>query len=128
MGYRPKRKIYNLDFAGTEHEGLQVSVRGLTIGEELELNTGATGELVIRTLATILQSWNVEDDQGRPVPATFEGVCTQDGSLIGAILDAVRQANSEVPAPLPETSPSGGTSPTPPIPMTPIDGSGSLAS
>lgn len=128
MGYRPKLKIYNLDFAGTEYEGLQVSVRGMTVGEELELDTKATGDLVIRSLANILQSWNVEDGQGQPVPATFEGVCTQQGPMILAILNAVRQANSGVPDPLPETSPSGGTSPAPPIPMTPVPESESLAS
>jgi hypothetical protein len=121
MGYRPKRRIYNLNFAGTEYEGLEVAARGMTVGEELELDgQDLTGDLIVRALANRLISWNVEDDNGEPVPTTFEGVCTQDGAMILAILNAVRQANSGVPDPLPETSPSGETSPAPPIPMAPL--------
>ena len=118
MGFRPKRRVYNLDFTGTDYEGLQVSVRGFTVGEELDLDDkDMTGPLIVQTLVTRLISWNVEDDQGQPVPTTHEGVCTQDSAMVGAIISALRQATSGVPAPLPETSPSGETSPAPPIPM-----------
>jgi len=118
MGYRPPRKIYNLDFTGTDYEGLQVALRGFTVGEELDLDDkDMTGPLIVETLVARLVSWNVEDDQGQPVPATHEGVRSQDSVMIGAIISALREATSGVPAPLPETSPSGETSPAPPIPM-----------
>ena len=121
MGYRPKRRIYNLNFAGTEYEGLEVTARGLTVGEELELDgADLTSDQVIRALVQRLVSWNVEDDREQPVPTTFEGVCTQDGAMVLAIMNALRQANSGVPAPLPQPSPSGETSPAPPIPMAPL--------
>jgi hypothetical protein len=121
VGYRPKRKIYNLDFAGTDYEGLHASLRGFTVGEELEIDaTEFSGDLLVRTLAARLISWNVEDDNGNPVPATFEGVCTQDSAMVMAILSALRQANSGVPDPLPQPSPSGETSLAPPIPMAPL--------
>lgn len=124
MGYRPKRKIFALNFAGTEWDGLEASVRGLTVGEELELNdTEFTPDTVVRALVQRLVSWNVEDDQGQPVPTTFEGVCTQDGGMVLAILNALRQANSGVSDPLPSGSPSGEPSPEASIPMAPLSAS-----
>ncbi|MFI8301571.1 hypothetical protein ACIGCZ_37315 [Streptomyces nigra] len=121
MGYRPKRRVYALDFTGTDWEGLEVSMRGMTVGEELDLaGNDISAALIVEELTKRLISWNVEDEEGRPVPTTMDGVRTQDGAMILAILDALRQANSGVPAPLPETSPSGETSPAPPIPMAPL--------
>ena len=120
MGYRPKRRILALDFTGTEHDGLQASVRGLTVGEELELNDMEwTPQNVVKALVQRLVSWNVEDENG-PVPTTFDGVCTQDGDMVLAILNALRQANSGVSDPLPNGSPSGGPSPEASIPMAPL--------
>lgn len=124
MGYKPKRKIYELDFAGTLHEGLKVSMRGTTVGEELELDalrgTEGSARRMFEVMTGLLVEWNVEDEHGRPVPATFDGVCTQDSDMISAILDALRQASSGVPDPLPQASPSGETSPAPTIPMAPL--------
>ena len=120
MGYRPKPRMYALDFTGTEYEGLEATVRGLTLGEELELNeTEMTGDRVVKALVQRLVSWNVEDETGAPVPTTYEGVCTQDGSMVLAILNALRQVNSGVPDPLPQSSPSGEPSPVASIPMEP---------
>ncbi|MEW2420436.1 hypothetical protein AB0911_07820 [Streptomyces nigra] len=123
MGYKPKRKIYSLDFAGTEHEGLEVRMRGLTVGEELELDDlrgkDGGGRKVFELMTGLLIDWNVEDDHG-PVPATFDGVCTQDSKFILDILTALQEAASGVPDPLPQTSPSGETSPAPHIPMAPL--------
>ncbi|WP_370665402.1 hypothetical protein [Streptomyces sp. IBSBF 2507] len=120
MGYRPKRRILALDFTGTEHDGLEASVRGLTVGEELELNEMEwTPQNIVKALVQRLVSWNVEDENG-PVPTTFEGVCTQDGDMVLAILNALRQANSGVSDPLPSGSPSGGPSPEASIPMAPL--------
>ena len=121
MGYRPKRRVYALDFTGTEYEGLQASVRGMTVAEELELDgVDMDADLIVKTLVKRLVSWNVEDDQGQPVPTTYEGVCTQDVAMILAMLDAVRKANSGVSDPLPQSSPSGEPSPVASIPMEPL--------
>lgn len=121
MGYRPKRKIYTLDFSGTDYEGLQVTVRGLTVAEELELDgQEASSDLIIKRLVSRLISWNVEDDKGQPVPTTHDGVCTQDVAMVLAILDALRTANSGVPAPLPNGSPAGEPSAVASIPTEPL--------
>jgi hypothetical protein len=124
MGYRPKRKIYKLDFSGTDYEGLEASVRGMTVGEELELDGAEmSSDLLVKTLVERLESWNVEDDNGAPVPTTFEGVCSQDVSMVLAIISAVRQAVSGVSGPLPQSSPSGEPSPVASIPMEPLSAS-----
>jgi hypothetical protein len=124
MGYKPKRKIITLDFEGTKHDGLEVTMRGLTVGEELELDDlrgkEGIGRRIFEMMAGLLHEWNVEDDQGQPVPATFEGVCTQDATFIQEILDALQGSQSEVSDPLPQSSPSGEPSPVASIPMEPL--------
>jgi hypothetical protein len=126
MGFRPPRKIYNLDFTGTDYEGLTVKMRGFTVGEELELDDlrtqkGGGGERqYYQMLAEILVEWNVDDEYGAPVPTTFDGVCTQDSVMVGAILDSLRKATSGVSDPLPQSSPSGEPSPVVSIPMEPL--------
>ncbi|MFJ8146553.1 hypothetical protein ACIQ6R_16000 [Streptomyces sp. NPDC096048] len=123
MGYRPKRRIFELDFTGTEWEGLEASMRGLTVGEELEFyqlrNKEGSGPEFFTLLTRLLVSWNVEDDEGQPVPCTFEGVCSQDTAMVSAILDAGQKAASGVSDPLPQSSPDGEPSPAVPIPMAP---------
>ncbi|MFG2269142.1 hypothetical protein ACGFNY_05130 [Streptomyces chartreusis] len=121
MGFRPPRKTYTLDFTGTDYDGLEVKVRGFTVGEELELDDAEfSGDLLVKTIASRLISWNVEDEKGEPVPATFEGICTQETAMVLAILDALRRANSGVSAPLPNGSPTGGPTPVVSIPMAPL--------
>lgn len=115
MGYRPPRKIYKLDFAGTEYEGLEVSMRGVTVGEELEQEsrrgTPGFGRYIFDLMASLLVEWNVEDDNGEPVPATRDGVLTQDSTMVQSILEALQAAVSGVPDPLPQSLPSGEPSP-----------------
>jgi hypothetical protein len=127
MGYKPKRKLITLDFEGTKHDGLEVTMRGLTVGEELELDDmrgkDSNGRRIFEMMAGLLHEWNVEDENGQPVPATFEGVCTQDSVFIMEILDALQTANSGVSDPLPESSPSGEPSPVASIPMEPLSAS-----
>lgn len=104
MGFQRKRKVYNLDFEGTEYDGLQVKVRGLTTGEYLELVSlsGPTAEGdkevdgMIRMFASHLVSWNLEDEKG-PVPPTYEGVKDNDFTMNTAIVGAWTQALSGVP-------------------------------
>lgn len=116
MGFKPKRKIYTLDFEDPEFEGLEVKIRGLNTGQVLDLDTaredGSDEAIrgVLELFAGALVEWNVEDDQERPVPADIGGVRTQDLAFNMAIIDAWQQAMVGVPAPLDE--PSTGTEPS----------------
>ncbi|MCX4778175.1 hypothetical protein [Streptomyces sp. NBC_01264] len=124
MGYKPKRKIYNLDFAGTDHEGLQVSIRGLNTGQYMDLfeakaeaEAGGETNNLLTIMASRLVSWNVEDDDDQLVPPTLDGIKTQDLDLNLAIVNAWTTAMAGVPAPLEQPSTSGGSSLEASIPM-----------
>ena len=106
MAFKRKRKIYHLDFEGTEYEGLEVKVRGLTTGEYLEivsLSAPATEgdqetETMLRMFADHLTFWNLEDEvSGEPVPTTYEGVITNDFVMNMYIINAWTRALATVP-------------------------------
>jgi len=132
-GFRRKRKVYKLDFTGTEYEGLEVKVSGLTTGEFLDLIrvTGSTGKEadsdatleMLQMLAKHLISWNLLDEDEKPVPTTFDGMKTSDLALNMLIVDAWTTAVSGVSAPLEKPLISGETSPVESIPMEALSGS-----
>lgn len=94
-GYRRQSKVYKLVFADPEMDGLIVRVRSIRIGELRELTElaqvdtshvtpedAAKLDRLFEVFADALISWNVEDDQGAEVPATLEGVSSQDGDFV----------------------------------------------
>lgn len=114
MGFTRKRKIYKLDFSGTEYDGLVVKVGGLTTGEYLDFVTltatvdedeNQTGSMVTM-LADHLKSWNLEED-GEPVPCTLEGLRANDLQMNMAIIRAWTTAMSGVPEETEKKSDSG---------------------
>jgi hypothetical protein len=113
MGYRPKRKIFNLDFTGTEYDGLEVTVRGVSTGQALDIDTAQNDSsdegmrTMLELLAAQLIDWNVEDDDGQPVPANLDGIRAQEIALNLAIINAWQTAMAGVPAPLESGSTSG---------------------
>ncbi len=95
MGFQRKRKMYKLDFEGTEWDGLVVKLGGLTTGEYLDFVSvaGPTDDgdnqtaQMIQMLADHLMSWNLEDD-GEPIPTTLEGLKSNDIQMNMAIVHA----------------------------------------
>lgn len=116
MSFKRKRKIYNLDFEGTEYDGLMVKVRGLTTGEYLDLisltapedeGSKETEEL-LKLFASHLLSWNLEDDETEDaVPTTYEGVRSNDFAMNMAIVNAWTAALVSVPEKTEKKSDSG---------------------
>ncbi|MFD6035719.1 hypothetical protein ACFWHF_14430 [Streptomyces griseoincarnatus] len=124
MGFQKRRKTYVIEFTDPELEGFEVRMRGLSIGEVLEIqkleevskeNLQALNKLLEFTAAHI-ESWNLEED-GVPVPVSLEELKGLDMPVISALLDGWTKAVSDVPDPLDEPAPSGGTSEAPSIPM-----------
>ncbi|BBC35294.1 hypothetical protein SGFS_065880 [Streptomyces graminofaciens] len=113
MGYKPRRKIYTLAFEGEEYEGLEVKIRGLNTGQVMDIDAaradGGDSAIVamLQLMAEQLVEWNVEDDEGQPVPTTFEGVRSLDIDFNWAVIDAWQNAAAGVPAPLESGSTSG---------------------
>ncbi|MFE4716863.1 hypothetical protein ACFRLW_10480 [Streptomyces sp. NPDC056728] len=122
MGYRPKKKIYNLVFDDPEMEGLEVKIKGLNTGQMLSLDqaTDDGGEEAILTMLALyaeqLIEWNVEDDDG-PVSPTLEAIHEQDLDFNMAVINAWKAAVAGVPAPLESSSPDGVPSLEASIPM-----------
>jgi len=133
MGYTPKRRVFRLRFEDEEYDGLVVKVRSTSVGRLLEFMgflamdtddlTPADVEKItglFEAFAEVLAEWNVETEDGEPVPATLDGVRTQDADFVMAIMRVWFQAVTQPPAPLPATSSAGGPSAVPPLPMEPL--------
>lgn len=129
MSFKRKRKVYVLDFDGTEYEGLEVKVRGLATGRWLELVSlsapGVEGdketEGMLRMFAEHLVSWNLTDDEDgveKAVPTTYEGVIANDFVMNMFIVNAWTNALASVPSNLEKKSNSGESAPVELIPTT----------
>lgn len=122
MGYRPKKKIYNLVFDDPEMQGLEVKIKGLNTGQMLALDKASddAGEEAILTMLALyaeqIIEWNVEDDDG-PVAPTLEAIHEQDLDFNMAVINAWKRAVAGVPAPLESSSPVGAPSLEASIPM-----------
>jgi hypothetical protein len=94
MGFRPKRELYKLDFTGTEYEGLEVTARGVPLAVMLDMLTAMTAQepsalqQMAATFGYALESWNVEDEDGQPVPADADGLMSQGSPFFLAVTKA----------------------------------------
>ena len=133
MGYTPKRRVFRLLFEDEEYDGLVVKVRSTSVGRLLEFMgflamdtdelTPADVEKItglFEAFAEVLVEWNVQEEDGQAVPATLDGVRTQDAPFVMAIMRVWFQAVTTAPAPLPATSSDGAPSAVPPLPMEPL--------
>lgn len=121
MGYVPKKRTYDLDFTGTDYEGLEITVRDMTTDELISMPSSTTHEALVAAFAGQLVAWNVETEDGTPVPPTPENVRSQDRSMNQIVIERWLDALNGVPSgPLPQPSPDGGPSPEVTIPMEPL--------
>ncbi len=127
MGFRKKTKPVILTFAGDpDLDGLEVHVRGKSLGEYLEIigltESDIDGPALVRQLeefAKSLISWNLEEEEdGSPVPATRDAVFALDKDMALKIATRwMERLEGVVDTPLPESSPAGEPSPVASIPM-----------
>jgi hypothetical protein len=126
-GYEPPGTGHVLDFSETDLAGLEVTMGPLTLGAMLEMDelseaidagaaTPEQSRTFFRTFAGSLESWNVTS-KGQPVPATFDGLLTQDAAFVLKILHAWQANVTSAPPPLPSASPAGGSPPEASLPM-----------
>lgn len=128
MGYKPKRTVYQLTFEDPDLEGLEVTTRRMSLQgfrdfiemfEEVQSLKGAAPgnkaamaivDQFIAAFARVLVSWNVEDDDDRPVPPTAAAVAALDLDFVVQLTEAWITGMVQAPPPLPGGSSSGGTS------------------
>lgn len=126
---RYRRPPLRLEFEG-DLAGLAVTCRRPTIGDVLDLEAAADREALAADLVAgiahlcdvlgrLLVDWNLDDDDGTPVPATGDGLRGQDMGLIRAILAGIL-ASTRAPRPLPPPSSDGDPPQVASLPMDPL--------
>src|SRR5690349_8399148 len=98
MGFRKQSTVYRLVFEDPSLEGLEVLARSLPLKDFLAINkmsaqaaeNAAKGaeqsELMLKKFSEALISWNLEDDNGKPVPPTYAGLISQEMSFATQIM------------------------------------------
>lgn len=118
-GHRPGFKIpartLNVDFEGGDYEGayvklkLDASLRTVFHFQELGV-AGDIEPLLMEFGEGILEEWNLEDEGGKPIPATAEGLMELPSDFGMMLVEKWTEAiQGRVPAPLVETSPDTDT-------------------
>lgn len=122
MGQGFKRKTYKLKWPeGHQLHGLEVVTKGLSLEKTFELasmakgigaEAGTDGKVkiageLIAGFAPRLVSWNLEEEDGTPVPTTPEAIAEQDMPLVLGVITDWIDAVSSVDIPLASGSKSG---------------------
>ncbi len=121
MGYVRERRNYRLVFEDDEYDGLEVVARSASVAAYRRIaelastpfSSPPSAEDLIeidnlyQAFAAQLVSWNLEEEDGTPVPATLAGLQDQDLPFAMAIILAWMNAVAGVSPPLPDTSSSG---------------------
>lgn len=129
MGFK-RKNTFPLDFEGTELEGLTVQCRrpsldALACAAEMQgvPMSPTTFRTLVRHFADGLVSWDLEDDNDQPIPATYEELIKQDEDFLSCLLDAWFPAVKGVDGNLGDGSSSGDPSLEASIPMEPLSAS-----
>ena len=126
MGYKPKLKTYLVQFAEDhEYHGAEARLSGMTYGEWEQVTglDGGEGEKSgadsVRRFVDHLISWNLEAEDGSPLPMTLDAIKAIDHNLVAALNNAWIQTLIGVhdADPLPDSSPSGEPSLVESVPM-----------
>lgn len=129
MGYRKEAKVYRLVWdPSTDYSGLEVCMKSVPIGEFLKIAELKAMEdrddrdiaEMFEIFAKALKSWNLEEEDGTPVPATLAGVYEQELDFILAIVMRWAGALAGVTESLGKDSTSGVTFPEASLPMDPL--------
>lgn len=116
MGFKHQAKVYRLVFDDPALNGLEVKARSLSIGE---LNDDEVR--VFESFAKALVSWNLEDEDGNPLPATLEAIESYpDAEFMTTLVSAWVNAITGVDKDLGKDSTSGKSFPEDTIPMEPL--------
>lgn len=130
--YTRKRKTYVLRFDDPELEDLEVRARSVSFGRFLDLlklaavlddDAAVDGEAVAAAeglfsgFAEALESWNLDDEDGTEVPATLDGLRSQDADFVMPMVMSWLDAVGAVDAPLGNGSNGGKRSLEAGIPM-----------
>ena len=111
MGFKLPQRKANLVFEGGDFEGAEVKVTldqplGMLIeAQALQESNDVNG--LCRFIAGILVSWNLEDKDDKPIPATEKGLHEVYPAFVDALVTAWVEAQTGVPEKKDEKSKDG---------------------
>lgn len=129
------RSTLLLKFDDPEFEGFEVRSRRLSIDSLLTISELQSIDLrdteaakvafvdLTKELATVLTSWNLEDEAGAAVPLNADTLAVQDFRMVFAIAGGLLDASAGVSPPLSPPSNGGEPSVEASIPMETLSGS-----
>jgi len=108
-GFRPPEKTARVTFAGTDYDGAEIQVLlSVSFGQFIDLREAAQGEdqegMARLFGENVLMAWNLEDRDGKPIPANGDGMLAIPLALTNLVVQHWVEAVAGVPAPLSETS------------------------
>lgn len=123
MGFKPQSKPLHLTFSDPEFEGLEISMRRVTVGQYRHIlkvredvdEADAVDEMLTLFVSSV-HSWNLEDDQGATLPHTVDALNDLDYAFVDAVVETWMSELGGNSTPLPESSPAGEQSPVASIP------------
>ena len=149
-GFKPKRRVFVLEFEDDDLAGFVVKARSVTLGEYMEFvemaaDAGALREKSIdlsdaqgamdmvtgmfSKFVKVITEWNLLDDDDQPVPVSVEALLGLDFQIVQALMTAWMGGVADVAGPLGGTSPTTGTgTSTDPVVEASLVGLSSLAS
>jgi hypothetical protein len=124
MGYRKVPTIHTLDKIEDE-DGLIVRVKSIKFGKIRKLmrltdadeSADESLDEIFSLLLENIVSWNLEDEDGIPVPLSVEGLEDQETDLVMSIIEAWIEKMTGSGESLGKGSPSGVTFPGKPLTM-----------
>lgn len=128
MGYHKARQVARLVWPdGHELHGLEIRVKVISVGTYLQYtrifgdksaeNSDDEVTEIYSDFVDNLISWNLEDEEGKPIPQTLEGLFTQELDFINTIIFAWADSLTKVSEELGKGSPSGDRSVEASLPM-----------
>ena len=103
-GFRVQKRTARLVFSG-DYEGAEVVVRlDVPVGVFVEIQDMVANNDQFRVFeifgAKVLEEWNVETDEGNPIPATSEGMQSIPLDLANLIIEQWVEVSTQPSAPL----------------------------
>lgn len=133
MGYRHEAKVYKLTFE--DYPGLEVTAKSVSTGRLMKLmrmavrlNDKADGgdlteqdadavDALFTGFSKALVGWNLEDEDGEPVPPTRDGIEEQEFDFMLGVINSWIETVAGTPGDLGKDSNSGQRFPEVSIPM-----------
>lgn len=101
--------------------GMSMDDLGVVVGLQSGLSDGKPGLELLEPLVDVfvrnVNAWNLEDEDGNPVPVTEETIRGEDSRMMLQVVMSWSESATSVAPPLPRTSSSGNPSLEGTIPM-----------